>query len=144
MSERVFAPSDGRLSHSLHSYATILQATGRGAEAIPLHERALRIREQSYTANHPYVAATLSALVSLYLEQGRYTEAEPAALRALQIWENEAGPGSPEHGRCVKQSCAGVSIPETFCRGGAALSSSGRHSRETKQPRSSEAACKPR
>jgi tetratricopeptide (TPR) repeat protein len=83
------------LSHSLHAYANVLQLTGRFAEAAPLYERALAIREHSYGADHSYVASTLTALATLYLEQGRYAEAELPAQRALQIWESKLGPDHP-------------------------------------------------
>ncbi len=38
------------------------------------------------------MAATLTALVSAYLETGRYSEAESLAAKALSIWETKLGP----------------------------------------------------
>ncbi|HEY7417444.1 MAG TPA: tetratricopeptide repeat protein, partial [Ktedonobacteraceae bacterium] len=64
----------GRLLHETASY---LQDRARYAEAEPLYQRALRIREQQLGPEHPDVAQSLNGLANLYWQQGKYEEAEP-------------------------------------------------------------------
>jgi tetratricopeptide (TPR) repeat protein len=71
--------------------ARYLRARGRYAEAEPLFQRALHIREQTSGPEHPDVALSLLYLAILYREQGKYAEAEPLFLRALYIWEQATG-----------------------------------------------------
>jgi tetratricopeptide (TPR) repeat protein len=47
------------------------------AEAEPLYQRALVIREQLLEAEHPDTAQSLNNLALLYKSQERYAEAEP-------------------------------------------------------------------
>ena len=54
-----------------------LYRAGKFAEAIPLAQRALAIREKALGPNHPGVATALNTLAVLYNNQGRYTDAEP-------------------------------------------------------------------
>jgi len=51
-----FESDDPRLATSLGNLATLYQAQGRYAEAGPLHERALAIREAALGPEHPDVA----------------------------------------------------------------------------------------
>src|SRR5580658_3420397 len=69
-----------------------LYQAGRYAEAIPLAQRALAIREKALGPNHPAVAQSLNILALLYDGQGRYAEAEPLYKRALAIREKALGP----------------------------------------------------
>jgi tetratricopeptide (TPR) repeat protein len=57
-----------------------------------MHQRALSRRERALGPQHPNVAWSLSSLAALYREQGRYAEAEPAAVRSLAIRERVLGP----------------------------------------------------
>ena len=43
----------------------------------------------------PKVAYVLNGLATLYLEQGRYAQAEPLYKRSLAIWEKALGPDDP-------------------------------------------------
>ncbi len=65
----------------------ILTPRGRYADAQPLYERALAIREMALGADHPDVATTLNNLALLYDDQGRYGEAEALYKRSLKIKE---------------------------------------------------------
>jgi len=58
-------------------------------------QRALRIYEQILGPEHPNTATTLSSLATLYLEQGKYEQAEPLYQRALRIKEQVLGPEHP-------------------------------------------------
>ena len=73
----------------------LLQA-GRYAEAIPLAQQVLAMREKALGPDHPDVAGSLNNLAELYNEQGRYAEAEPLYKRALAIRERALGPDHPD------------------------------------------------
>jgi tetratricopeptide (TPR) repeat protein len=73
-----------------------LYQAGRYAEAIPLAQQALAIREKALGPDHPDVAQSLNNLALLYLQQGRYAEAEPLLKRALAIREKALGPDHPD------------------------------------------------
>jgi tetratricopeptide (TPR) repeat protein len=76
--------------------ARLYKAQGRYAEAEPLYERSLAIREQQLGANHPDVATSLNNLAALYDSQGRYAEAEPLYERSLAIHEQQLGADHPD------------------------------------------------
>ncbi len=58
-------------------------------------ERSLAIREKELGANHPNTAVSLNNLAGLYESTGRYTEAEPLYVRAVEIVENNLGINHP-------------------------------------------------
>jgi CHAT domain-containing protein/Tfp pilus assembly protein PilF len=68
---------------------------GRYAEAEPLYQRALAIKEKALGSDHPTVATALNDLAELYDEQGRYAEAEPLFRRSLAIKEKALGADDP-------------------------------------------------
>ena len=83
--------------------ADLLNQTGyylhdraRYAEAEPLYQRALEIREQQLGAQHPDTATSLNNLALLYKTQGKYSQAEPLYRRALAIYEQQLGPDHPD------------------------------------------------
>ena len=90
--ERIINKEAGRLLHETASY---LQERGRYAEAEPLYQRALHLREQQLGSTHPDVASSLNGLANLYREQGKFKEAELLYQRTLRIWEQQLGPRHP-------------------------------------------------
>jgi tetratricopeptide (TPR) repeat protein len=91
------SPSDlALLATSLNNLAGLYKSQGRYAEAEPLLERSLSIREQQLGPEHPDVATSLNNLALLYKSQGRYSEAEPLYERSLSIWEQQLGPAHPD------------------------------------------------
>ncbi|MEO0455983.1 MAG: tetratricopeptide repeat protein [Cyanobacteria bacterium P01_A01_bin.114] len=82
----------------LTEQADELYQQGQYAEAEPLYQRALQIREQSLGSAHLTVATSLNALAELYHDRGNYTEAEPLYQRALQIREQSLGASHPSVG----------------------------------------------
>ena len=57
--------------------------------------RALANDEKALGKDHPSVAGTLNNLAVLYVNLGRYTEAEPLYKRALAIMKNRLPKGPP-------------------------------------------------
>jgi hypothetical protein len=68
----------------------------RFAQAQPMVERALSIREQNLGSEHPDVAVSLNDLALLHLHQAQLSEAEPLMRRALAIDEASYGAEHPE------------------------------------------------
>ncbi len=64
---------------------------GLPEEAEPLFEQALRRRRDFYDDRHPYLLMTLQSLVSLYVSQERYEEADPLARELVA----KTSPGDP-------------------------------------------------
>jgi tetratricopeptide (TPR) repeat protein len=71
----------------LSATASYLHEKGQYAQARPLYEQALIIREQLLGEDHPEVAESLNDLASLYHITGKYNKAKPLYLRALEIVE---------------------------------------------------------
>lgn len=59
----------------------------RRAEAVGLYKQALSIREEALGPSDPLVANVLNDLGWNYYEMGRYEQAEPVLVRALEIYE---------------------------------------------------------
>ncbi len=69
---------------------------GQYDKALPLYERALRIREAQLGADHPYTALSLNNLAVLYKSMGQYDKALPLCERALRIREAQLGADHPD------------------------------------------------
>jgi tetratricopeptide (TPR) repeat protein len=69
-----------------------LDESAQYAQAEPLLQRALAIREKMEGPEHPSTATTLHELARLYGYLGKYEQAEPLYLRALDIYEKTKGP----------------------------------------------------
>jgi tetratricopeptide (TPR) repeat protein/transcriptional regulator with XRE-family HTH domain len=80
----------------LSEAGTYLRSQGRTAEALPLHQRALRIREAALDPDHLDVATDLMAVGWTLSALGRAAEALPLEQRALRIREAALGPDHPE------------------------------------------------
>src|SRR5262249_41044542 len=84
-------------AYELINKASALIQVGKSAEAIPLAQQVLAIREKLLGPDHPDVAMVLDGLGSLYKKEGRYTEAEALYKRALAIREKSLGPNNRDH-----------------------------------------------
>jgi Tfp pilus assembly protein PilF len=82
-------------SRLLNRSGLYLDDRARYAEAEPLYQRALAIREKALGADHPDTATSLNNLATLYYHQGRSGEAEPLYRRTLAIREKAQGPDHP-------------------------------------------------
>jgi tetratricopeptide (TPR) repeat protein len=79
----------------LSGAGTYLRRQGRAAEALPLHERALRIHEAARGPDDPSVATDLNEVGRALRALGRAEEALPLHERALRIHEAARGPDDP-------------------------------------------------
>src|SRR6202048_5261770 len=73
-----------------------LTNAGRYADAIPIAQQVLAIREKALGRDHPDVATALNNLAALYKSQGRYADAEPLYQRSLTIREKALGRDDPD------------------------------------------------
>jgi CHAT domain-containing protein len=83
-------------AQKLNQQSVQLYQQGKYAEAIPLAEKALAIREKVLGKEHPDVAQSLNNLAVLYKSQGNYSKAEPLLVRALAIREKVLGKEHPD------------------------------------------------
>ncbi len=79
----------------LNEQVTQLYQQGQYAQAIPLAQRVLAIREKSLGLDHPDVAQSLNNLAALYMAQGNYAAADPLLKHALIIVEKALGLNHP-------------------------------------------------
>ncbi len=79
----------------LHNLATVYADEGKYADAEPLYQRALAIREKTQGRNHPDVTDSLNNLANLFVNQGKYVEAEALLKRSLIIKEAAYGKEHP-------------------------------------------------
>jgi tetratricopeptide (TPR) repeat protein len=93
--EKAVGRDDLSVPKLLTSSASLYRAEGKYAQAEPLLQRALTIREKALGPEHPDVAQSLWNLAGLYAVQGKYAQAEPLYQRALTIRESALGPAHP-------------------------------------------------
>lgn len=72
---------------SLDNLAVLYSNQGKYAEAEPLYQRSMAIREKGLGPDHPAVATSLHNLAGFYANQRKYAEAQPLCQRALAILE---------------------------------------------------------
>jgi tetratricopeptide (TPR) repeat protein len=92
------APGDSRLmeAQKLYEEGKKLREAGKYAEAMPLVERALELREAIHGGTHLEVASCLNLLGDVHQLRGSYTHAEPLYERALAIREASLGMNHPD------------------------------------------------
>ncbi len=69
---------------------------GKYAEAQPLYNRSLEIREKSLGKYHPEVAATMDNLAQLYMKQNQYEKSNTLFTQVLEIREKSLGKEHPD------------------------------------------------
>jgi CHAT domain-containing protein len=86
-------PSQAALAEAerLDTQVEQLDKQGKFAEAVPLAERSLSLREQQLGPRHPGVAASLKSLADLHGSLSEYGKAVPLLVRALDIQEKALG-----------------------------------------------------
>ena len=93
---RVGGPNHPFLALALTELAAVLNEENKPYDAIPLLERALRIRETTLSKNHRDVARTMADLAGTLAVLGRSTRAQQLAIRAVNIWNGLDTPEAPE------------------------------------------------
>ncbi|MFH1242927.1 MAG: CHAT domain-containing tetratricopeptide repeat protein [Pseudomonadota bacterium] len=86
---------DAATAKALNQQVVQFLQQGRYADAIPLAQKTLAIREKALGPDHPDVAAGLNNLAGLYGSLGDYAKAEPLYRRSLAIWEKALGSDHP-------------------------------------------------
>lgn len=81
-----------RLASTLTDIALQQSRQGNHQEAVELHERALRLREEAYGESHIEVAESLNFLGAAYYQVQRYDDAEKAFTRAVAVRKLILGP----------------------------------------------------
>ena len=79
----------------LSTLASVPDATGRYAEAKPLHRQALEIRSKALGEEHPDYAISLNNLANVLEAPGQYAEAEPLYQQALEVVRASLGDNHP-------------------------------------------------
>ncbi|HEY4404889.1 MAG TPA: tetratricopeptide repeat protein [Xanthobacteraceae bacterium] len=90
------AGAEARASGLLNGLASYRHcALAAYAQARPLYERALALKEKAFGPDHPETALSLNNLALLLQDQGDLAGARPLHERALAIREKALGPGHP-------------------------------------------------
>lgn len=91
------ATSDPRpLARTYSDFALVLLLQGRLADAEPLAEWALKVREERFGKQSQQVATTLHVLAQIASAQMQYARAEALLTRATAIWQRELGADHPQ------------------------------------------------
>jgi len=83
------------LANGLNNLANLYKAQGRYAEAEPLYQRSLAIREEFLGPDHRSVAQLLNNFANLYFDERKYAQAAPLHEHALAILEKALRPDDP-------------------------------------------------
>ncbi len=73
------------IRRDLNNLAALYRAQGHYAEAEPVYQRSLAIREKALGPDHPHVATSLENYAALLRETARADEAERMEARAKAI-----------------------------------------------------------
>ncbi len=90
-----FGEQDPRFAISLNNLAELYRAQGNYAQAEPLYQRALAIREKALGPEHPHVAMVLENYAALLHKLNRDAEADKMEARAQAIRAKHAKEKSP-------------------------------------------------
>lgn len=82
---------DPRVALTLDQLAESLCQLGRRAQAIPIRQQLVTIRETVLGADHIEVANSLNSLAELYYSLGKFPEAQPLSERIMDIYEKIFG-----------------------------------------------------
>ena len=80
----------------LNNLAELYQKMGEYDKALPLHEKALKIREKLLGESHPNTADSYNNLANIYQYMGEYDKAFPLHKKALRIREEILGESHPD------------------------------------------------
>lgn len=86
-----FTNENIELADTIHALAVVLRMQGKHRHALPLFQRALRIKEAILGKDHLSTARTLNSLAVLYDQRGNAEQALPLYERSLIIREKVLG-----------------------------------------------------
>jgi len=111
-SRRLTGPKHYEVAINLNNLAALKHAKRNFAEALPLYQRALAIKEKLLGTEHPDVATTLNNLAVLLTAMGKREEAAQLYARALAICERTLEPTHPKVAGCHRnlERCRSVSL----------------------------------
>ena len=90
--EAEFGTEDTAVARALERIAIYHFCKQEYIEAVPIHKRALAIRQEVLGPRHKLVGSSMTNLAVLYRRLGRYAEAELLYEDALSVWEEVYGP----------------------------------------------------
>ena len=93
---RAADPAQKQRWQQLSAQVEELSQNGRYADAVGVAKEALKVAEETFGANHPNLARSLSDLAELYRVTGQLAQAESLHQRALSIREKALGPRHPD------------------------------------------------
>ena len=93
---KAFGPETPQTAAAFHRMARAYDEAYYWYPALPLYQRALKIREKVLGAEAPETAATMAWLARTYVILGYFPQGLPLAQRALQIREKVLGPEHPD------------------------------------------------
>ena len=99
-----FPGGDVRLTVTLDNLAGVLRMAGKNAEAAPLCERTLTIKETLFGPDSPNVASTLKDLAEIHRQLGNLERASTYHRRAMAILEKAIGPDLEELQESLRHS----------------------------------------
>jgi tetratricopeptide (TPR) repeat protein len=88
--------TDPDVVQNLNKLALLCYSQGWYAEAEPLYQKALELRQRLLGEEHPAVAQSLNNLANLYYSQERYAQAEPLYQQALELKKRLLGEEHPD------------------------------------------------
>ena len=81
---------------SLHERAEAFKKQGKLAQAAREYEQAVDLARRHFGPEEEVTATLMNNLASLYVDLGRYAEAEPLYRRSLEIREKQLGRDHPD------------------------------------------------
>lgn len=99
-----FPAGDVRLTVTLDNLAGVLRMEGKNAEAAPLCERTLSIKESLFGPESVNVASTLKDLAEIHRQLGHAEQAASYQRRAMAILEKAIGPDLEELQESLRRS----------------------------------------
>ncbi|GJM24227.1 MAG: hypothetical protein DHS20C16_06420 [Phycisphaerae bacterium] len=93
--ERTLGEDSRRALVAANNYAGLLRRMGRDAEALPIYEKNLAVREQRFGADDPDTLASMNNLVAIYEALKRFDDAEGILNRLLPGCRKVFGDSDP-------------------------------------------------
>jgi eukaryotic-like serine/threonine-protein kinase len=90
----------------MNNLAVEYRVTGRTADAIALHQEALRLRKAKLGPDHPDTVVSTADLAAAYLQAGRAADAATLLEEALKVFMSKPGPDHSNTQVCMNYLAA--------------------------------------